>query len=143
MKKEIRDGLLLTGALASCIAAVLFLLDTASPANSGWQFDNAGLVAFVLGLVAIGIAVILDITDYILDQRPWASAPDYRRLKNKTVKFLREFIIYSDNDLPHIDESVRVSERQMFIMRAEELGIDQGKAEYDFDFEIMGRVWDR
>lgn len=76
MKKEIRDGLLLTGALASCIAAVLFLLDTASPANSGWQFDNAGLVAFVLGLAAIGFAVILDIVDYILDQRPWASAPD-------------------------------------------------------------------
>ena len=52
-------------------------------------------------------------------------------------------VMIPDNDLPHIDESVRVSERQMFIMRAEELGIDQGKAEYDFDFEIMGRVWDR
>ena len=40
MKKEIRDGLLLTGALASCIAAVLFLLDTASPANSGWVLGH-------------------------------------------------------------------------------------------------------
>lgn len=133
MKKEIRDGLLLTGIFAGCVACVCFLA----------MFERAGTTAFIFGLAAIGIAIILDIVDYILDQRPWASAPDYRRLKNKTVKLLREFVVYSDNDLPHIDESVRVSERQMFIMRAEELGIDQGKAEYDFDFEIMGRVWDR
>lgn len=140
MKYEIRNSFLLTGILASCIAAVLFLVDTA---GSTWRFDRAGLVAFILGLAAIGIAIILDITDYILDQRPWASTPDYRRLKNKTVKFLREFIIYSDNELPHIDQSVRISERQIFIMKAEELGVDQGKAEYDFDFDIMRRVWDR
>lgn len=133
MKKEIRDGLLLTGIFAGCVACVCFLA----------MFERAGTTVFIFGLAAIGVAIILDIVDYILDQRPWASAPDYRRLKNKTVKLLREFVVYSDNDLPHIDESVRVSERQMFIMRAEELGIDQGKAEYDFDFDIMRRVWDR
>lgn len=133
MKKEIRDGLLLTGIFAGCVACVCFLA----------MFERAGTTVFIFGLAAIGIAIILDITDYILDQRPWASTPDYRRLKNKTVKFLREFIIYSDNELPHIDQSVRISERQIFIMKAEELGIDQGKAEYDFDFDIMRRVWDR
>lgn len=133
MKKEIRDGLLLTGIFAGCVACVCFLA----------MFERAGTTVFIFGLAAIGIAIILDITDYILDQRPWASAPDYRKLKNKTVKFLREFIIYSDNELPHIDQSVRISERQIFIMKAEELGVDQGKAEYDFDFDIMRRVWDR
>lgn len=133
MKKEIRDGLLLTGIFAGCVACVCFLA----------MFERAGTTVFIFGLAAIGFAVILDIVDYILDQRPWASTPDYRRLKNKTVKFLREFIIYSDNELPHIDQSVRISERQIFIMKAEELGVDQGKAEYDFDFDIMRRVWDR
>jgi len=133
MKKEIRDGLLLTGIFAGCVACVCFLA----------MFERAGTTVFIFGLAAIGIAIILDITDYVLDQRPWASTPDYRKLKNKTVKFLREFIIYSDNELPHIDQSVRISERQIFIMKAEELGIDQGKAEYDFDFDIMRRVWDR
>lgn len=133
MKKEIRDGLLLTGIFAGCVACVCFLA----------MFERAGTTVFIFGLAAIGIAIILDITDYILDQRPWASTPDYRRLKNKTVKLLREFVVYSDNDLPHIDQSVRISERQIFIMKAEELGIDQGKAEYDFDFDIMRRVWDR
>ena len=141
MKKEIRDGLLLTGALASCIAAVLFLLDIASPANSGWQFDNAGLVAFVLGLAAIGVAIILDIVDYVLDQRPWAATPDYRKLKNKTVRFLREFVTIDHFGVPVIDEVVLVSEKQMFIMSAEKLGIDQGTAERDFECEVMGRVW--
>lgn len=133
MKKEIRDGLLLTGIFAGCVACVCFLA----------MFERAGTTVFIFGLAAIGFAVILDIVDYILDQRPWASTPDYRKLKNKTVKFLREFIIYSDNELPHIDQSVRISERQIFIMKAEELGVDQGKAEYDFDFDVMRRVWDR
>lgn len=137
MKKEIRGGLLLTGVIASCIAEVLFLLDTA---GSAWRFDRAGLVAFILGLAAIGVAIILDIVEYVLDLRPWAATSDYRRLKNKTVKILREFVEDS-NGIPVIDEVVLVSEKQMFIMNAESIGIDQGTAERDFDREIMGRVW--
>lgn len=137
MKDEIRNSFLLTGILASCIAAVLFLVDTA---GSAWRFDRAGLVAFILGLAAIGVAIILDIVEYVLDRRPWAATSDYRRLKNKTVRILREFVEDS-NGIPVIDEVVLVCEKQMFIMNAESIGIDQGTAERDFECEIMGRVW--
>lgn len=137
MKYEVKNSFLLTGILASCIAAVLFLIDTAGSAG---RFDRAGLVAFILGLAAIGAAVILDIVDYVLDQRPWAATSDYRRLKNKTVRILREFVEDS-NGIPGIDKGVLVSEKQMFIMSAESIGIDHGTAERDFECEVMGRVW--
>ena len=131
MKKEIRDGLLLTGIFAGCVACVCFLA----------MFERAGTTVFIFGLAAIGVAIILDIVDYVLDQRPWASTPDYRKLKNKTVRFLREFVTIDHFGVPVIDEVVLVSEKQMFIMSAEKLGIDQGTAERDFECEVMGRVW--
>lgn len=131
MKKEIRDGLLLTGIFAGCVACVCFLA----------MFERAGTTVFIFGLAAIGVAIILDIVDYVLDQRPWASTPDYRKLKNKTVRFLREFVTIDHFGVPVIDEVVLVSEKQMFIMSAEKLGIDQGTAEHDFECEVMGRVW--
>ena len=92
-------------------------------------------------LAAIGVAIILDIVDYVLDQRPWASTPDYRKLKNKTVRFLREFVTIDHFGVPVIDEVVMVSEKQMFIIRAERFGIDQGTAERDFECEVMRRGW--
>lgn len=131
MKKEIRDGLLLTGIFAGCVACVCFLA----------MFERAGTTVFIFGLAAIGIAIILDIVDYVLDQRPWAATSDYRKLKNKTVRFLREFVTIDHFGVPVIDEVVLVSEKQMFIMSAEKLGIDQGTAERDFECEVMGRVW--
>lgn len=140
MKDEIRNSFLLTGFFASCIAIVLFSMELASPENSGWQFDRAGLTALILGLAAVGVAIILDIVEYVLDRRPWAATSDYRRLKNKTVRILREFVEDS-NGIPGIDKGVLVSEKQMFIMNAESIGIDQGTAERDFECEIMGRVW--
>lgn len=130
MKKEIRDGLLLTGIFAGCVACVCFLA----------MFERAGTTVFIFGLAAIGVAIILDIVDYVLDQRPWAATSDYRRLKNKTVRILREFVEDS-NGIPGIDKGVLVSEKQMFIMSAESIGIDHGTAERDFECEVMGRVW--
>ena len=132
MKKEIRDGLLLTGIFAGCVACVCFLA----------MFERAGTTVFIFGLAAIGVAIILDIVDYVLDQRPWAATSDYRKLKNKTVRFLREFVTIDHlSGVPGIDKAVLVSEKQMFIMSAEKLGIDQGTAERDFECEVMGRVW--
>ena len=139
MKYEIRESFFMTGFLAGCIACILFMVKDAS---GNWSFGHAGFVSALLGLAAIGVAIIRDIVDYVLDQRPWAATSDYRRLKNKTVRFLREFVTIDDHfGVPVIDEVVMVSEKQMFIMRAERLGIDQGTAERDFECEVMGRVW--
>ena len=138
MKYEIRESFFMTGFLSGCIACILFMVKDVS---GNWSFGHAGFVSALLGLAAIGVAIILDIVDYVLDQRPWASAPDYRKLKNKTVRFLREFVTIDHFGVPVIDEVVLVSEKQMFIMSAEKLGIDQGTAERDFECEVMGRVW--
>lgn len=138
MKYEIRESFFMTGFLAGCIACILFM---AKDASGNWSFGHAGFVSALLGLAAIGVAIILDIVDYVLDQRPWAATSDYRRLKNKTVRFLREFVTIDHFGVPVIDEVVLVSEKQMFIMSAEKLGIDQGTAERDFECEVMGRVW--
>lgn len=139
MKYEIRESFFMTGFLAGCIACILFMVKDAS---GNWSFGHAGFVSALLGLSAIGVAIILDIVNYVLDQRPWASAPDYRKLKNKTVRYLREFVTIDHlSGVPGIDKAVLVSEKQMFIMSAEKLGIDQGTAERDFECEVMGRVW--
>ena len=139
MKYEIRESFFMTGFLAGCIACILFMVKDAS---GNWSFGHAGFVSALLGLAAIGIAIILDIVDYVLDQRPWASTPDYRKLKNKTVRFLREFVTIDHlSGVPGIDKAVLVSEKQMFIMSAEKLGIDQGTAERDFECEVMRRIW--
>lgn len=141
MKTEIRCTLLMTSTLSFIIAAVLFLVDTAAPDGSAWMFNYAGGFAFVIGLIAIGIVLIIDAADYVMEQRPWASSSPYRRLKNRTVKNLKKSVLLSDVGLPCIDPDVRIAEKQVFLMNAERLGIDQGTALHDFDFEIMGRVW--
>lgn len=123
---ERRHGIMLTGIVALAIE-LIFLIIRAAEGFAVWP---AGMIGFALASVSaicFGTVIALD----EMEKRPWKSGVvnyRYLKLKKSTRKVLREF---------RGAEDVIRNQKQRFLSKAEDFGVDLTIADDDFE-EMIG-----
>lgn len=123
---ERRHGIMLTGIVALAIA-LIFLIIRATEGSAVWPAGMIGLALDSVSAVCFGIVIALD----EMEKRPWKSGVvnyRYLKLKKSTRKVLLEF---------RGAEDVIRNQKQRFLSKAEDFGVDLTIADDDFE-EMIG-----
>lgn len=123
---ERRHGIMLTGIVALAIA-LIFLIIRAAEGSAVWPAGMIGLALASVSAVCFGIVIALD----EMEKRPWKSGVvnyRYLKLKKSTRKVLLEF---------RGAEDVIRNQKQRFLSKAEDFGVDLTIADDDFE-EMIG-----
>lgn len=123
---ERRHGIMLTGIVALAIA-LIFLIIRAAEGSAVWSAGMIGLTLASVSAVCFGIVIALD----EMEKRPWKSGVvnyRYLKLKKSTRKVLLEF---------RGAEDVIRNQKQRFLSKAEDFGVDLTIADDDFE-EMIG-----